>query len=198
MSSSFGSAFAWLDQVDPELLLDAGGERIGAGEHEVDVDPARILLRLDLACEFGSRRLGEGDARDQVRLRLAVVLDGLLRQRQVAGDIDDVERDGARRQGRLRKARPAEGRNAGSARGATDEGPSGDQGSSCLPPVLCDMAHERPRPVSQLVGLFREAIGKIVGDLVRLVLVEAMGDHEIGEIGAIHPAGHVVPRRIDR
>jgi hypothetical protein len=43
--------------------------------------------------------------------------------------------------------------------------------------------------VSQLIGLFREAIGEIIGYLVRLILFEAKGRHEIGEIGAVDPAG---------
>nr|WP_256451933.1 hypothetical protein [Microvirga sp. VF16] len=43
--------------------------------------------------------------------------------------------------------------------------------------------------MSQLVGLFREAISEIVG----LVIVEAMARHEIGEIGAIDLAGGALP-----
>ena len=158
--------------------------------------PARILLRLDLAREFRSRRLGEGDPRNEVRLRLAVVFDGLLRQRQIAGDVDDVERDRARSAGRAAQS-------SWPPRAATPAAPATPPtkvrlviGSSWSSSRFCaTWPHERPRPVSQLVGLFREAIGKIVGDLVRLVLVEAMGGHEIGEIGAIHTARHVVPRR---
>ena len=70
---------------------------------------------LILPGEFRSRRLGEGDARNEVGLGLAVILDGLLRQRQIAGDVDDVEGDRACRQGQLGKARAAEGGNAGGA-----------------------------------------------------------------------------------
>ena len=44
------------------------------------------------------------------------------------------------------------------------------------------MAHARPCPVSQLVGLFREAIGKIVRHRMRLVLVEALARGDIDEL----------------
>ena len=97
-------------QFDPEPLLDAGGEPIGAGEHEVDIDAAGVLLRLDLAGELGRRRLGEGDPADRLRMVGAVFLDRLLGQRQVAGDVDDVDRLRRRRQcRRLRPGRGGEG-----------------------------------------------------------------------------------------
>ena len=53
MSSSFGRLPAYArQQLDPELLVDAGRERVGAGQHQVDVDAAGVLLRLDLARQF--------------------------------------------------------------------------------------------------------------------------------------------------
>ncbi len=89
----------------------AGRERVGAGQHEIDVDATGILLRLDLAGQFGRRRLGEGDLRDEIGLGLAVGLDRLLRQREIAGDVDDVEG-----YGRIRQSEPL------SARGPWTEG----------------------------------------------------------------------------
>ena len=125
------------EQVDPELLVDAGGQRVRAGQHEVDVDAARILLRLDLARELRRRRLGEGDARNEIGLCLAVIFDGLLRQREIARDIDDVERHRLLRQRQLREARAAEGRNACRTCNTADECPSGNRCLHGLPPVFC-------------------------------------------------------------
>src|SRR6185436_10819016 len=69
-----------------------------------DVDALGALHRLDLARQLGRGRLGEGDARDEIRVLGAVALDRVLRQREVAGDVDDVEGNGAFRQrGRLRQ-----------------------------------------------------------------------------------------------
>ena len=97
-------------QVDPQPLLDAGGQPVGAGEHEVDVDAAGVLLRLDLAGELGRRRLGEGDPADRLRMIGAVFLDRLLGQCEVAGDVDDVDRLWRRRQcRRLSPGRDGEG-----------------------------------------------------------------------------------------
>ena len=79
--------------VEPELLLNASGERVRAGEHEIDIDAVRVLLRFDFARQFGSRCLGEGEFRNEVRLRLAIGLKRFLRERQIAGDVDDIDRD---------------------------------------------------------------------------------------------------------
>src|SRR5439155_5477226 len=97
-------------QVDPQPLLDAGGQPIGAGEYEIDIDAAGTLLRLYLAGKLGRRRLGEGDPADRLRMIGAVFLDRLLGQRQVAGDVDDVDRLWRRRRSRrLRPGRVGEG-----------------------------------------------------------------------------------------
>ena len=77
----------------PQLLLDAGRQRVDAGQHDVDVDAVGVLLRLDLAGQLRRGRFGEGDLGDELGLRRGIGLDGLLRERQIAGDIDDVERD---------------------------------------------------------------------------------------------------------
>jgi hypothetical protein len=56
--------------VDPQILFQPGSKRIRAGEDQIDVDAVRILLRLDLARKLRGRSLGEGDARDEVRVAL--------------------------------------------------------------------------------------------------------------------------------
>ena len=103
------------DDRDPQLLVDAGGQAVGAGENQIDIDVVRVLLRLDLAGQFRRRRLRERDMRHQLRVRLGVGLHRALRELQLAGDVDDVERDGRGRQGRGRGG-PCAG-DAGSERG---------------------------------------------------------------------------------
>ena len=60
-------------QRHPQLLVDAGGQRVGAGQHQVDIDAARRLLRLQLARQFRRRRLAEGDLRHQLGIRLGEI-----------------------------------------------------------------------------------------------------------------------------
>jgi len=70
----------------------------------VDVAATRALHRLQLARELRRRRLGEADLGDHVRMLLLVGLDRILRQCEVAGDIDDVDGD-RRGQKRTRDAK---------------------------------------------------------------------------------------------
>ena len=44
-------------QLDQQALLDAGGQEIGAGQHQVDVAAARALHRLQLAGSSGAGAL---------------------------------------------------------------------------------------------------------------------------------------------
>ena len=86
-----------LPDRDPKSLLNPVGERARPGEDEVDIDPAGILLRF----EFG-RKLRRGGARirdagNQVRVLLAEAIDTGLSQLKIAGNIDDVQRDGCSR-----------------------------------------------------------------------------------------------------
>ncbi len=83
--------------LDQQSLFDAGGEEVGARQHEIDVAAARALHRLELARQFRRRRLGEVELGDEVRVLLRVLLDRVLRQREVAGDVDDVDRHRALR-----------------------------------------------------------------------------------------------------
>ena len=46
---------------------------------------------------------------------------------------------------------------------------------------------------SKLVGCFRQTVGEIVRHLLRFILVEPMRGDELGEIGAIDTARHIVP-----
>ena len=194
MSSSFGQRVGVVrQQLDPELLLDAGRERVGAGQHEVDVDAARILLRLDLAGQLGRRRLGEGDARHELGLGLAVVLDGLLGQRQVAGDVDDVERHRRFRQRQLRLSRAAERGDAGRARDAADESTSAIRWRHVYPPCFClGLTVVGPRRSVTVCTPPWRGDRRDRRPPLRLVLIQAMGVDEVGEIGAIDPARHVV------
>src|SRR4051794_33978595 len=50
------------------------------------------------------------------------------------------------------------------------------------------------RPVES-IRLLGEAVGKIVREFVRFVLVETMGGHQAGEESAVDAARHVVPGR---
>ena len=90
------------DDRNPQLLVDAGGQPVGAGQHQVDVHSPGVLLRLDLARQFRRRRLREGDLRHQLRVRLGVGLHRALGELQLARHVDDVERD--RRGGQRRSA----------------------------------------------------------------------------------------------
>jgi hypothetical protein len=71
-----------------------------AGHDEIDVEPAGVLLRLDLRRQLRLRRTLDADVLDLVRIGLAVVLDDRLRRRQVAADVDDRKRDRLRASGR--------------------------------------------------------------------------------------------------
>jgi hypothetical protein len=53
-----------------------------------------------------------------------------------------------------------------------------------------------PKVGSEFVGPLGEAVGKIVGEIVRLVFIETMRDHKFGQVGAIDPAGDEEPGRI--
>jgi hypothetical protein len=84
----------------PQALVDAGGEAVDAGEHEVDVDPVGVLLGLDLPGQLGRGRLRIRDLADDLRVGLHVFVDHALGELQVAGDVEDVEAHrGARRVG---------------------------------------------------------------------------------------------------
>ena len=48
---------------------------------------------------------------------------------------------------------------------------------------------------SEFVGLLGEPVGEVVGDLMRLILVQPWVDHKVGKVSAIDPARHVVPGR---
>jgi hypothetical protein len=126
------------EELDPEVLLDAGRQRVEAADDEVDIDPAGLLHRLDLARQLRRRGLDEGHARDQVLLGVAVVLERLLQQRQRAADIDDVERDRGFRQ----RQALWQGRERGDA--ALDELPACGfhlvivRHGTLLPLVICD------------------------------------------------------------
>ena len=80
-------------QRHPQLLVDARRKAVGAGQHQVDIDASRRLLRLQLARQFGRRRLREGDLRHQLGVRLGECLHRALGKLQLAGDVDDIERD---------------------------------------------------------------------------------------------------------
>ena len=60
-------------------LLDARGKEIGAGQHHVDIAPARALHRLQLARQLRRRCLGEVEFGHHLRILLLVVLDRVLR-----------------------------------------------------------------------------------------------------------------------
>src|SRR5260370_20533551 len=47
----------------------------------------------------------------------------------------------------------------------------------------------------ELVGLLRQPIRKVARDLARFVLVEQMLHHQLGEVGTVDAARHVMPRR---
>jgi hypothetical protein len=51
---------------------------------------------------------------------------------------------------------------------------------------------------SELIGLLDQAIGEVVGDFQRLVLVEAVGADQFCEKTAVDAAGDVVARRAFR
>jgi hypothetical protein len=97
-------------ELVPQVLRDTGGQAVGAGQHQVDVEPAGVLLRLDLRGQFGRRGLGGDELGDDVRVGLREVVEHALRKLQVAGDVDDVDRlrgaglvgDRGARVGRLR------------------------------------------------------------------------------------------------
>jgi len=93
ISSGFGSADAKREKWRPQSLVDAGGQRVEPAQHEVDIDPPGVLLRLQLGGQLGRGCLREADARHKFRPRLAEVLDRLLYERECAADIDDVQRD---------------------------------------------------------------------------------------------------------
>src|SRR4051794_6510496 len=48
---------------------------------------------------------------------------------------------------------------------------------------------------SKLVSLLGQSIRKIARDLARFVLVEQVRDHQIGEVGTVDAAGHIMARR---
>ncbi len=73
-------------------LFDAGRQKIRPGQHHVDVAASRALHRLQLTGQFWCRRLGEINLGDEVRVLLLKQFNRILRQRQIAGDVDDVER----------------------------------------------------------------------------------------------------------
>ena len=76
--------------------LAVGDQRRGrglTGHDQIDVEPAGVLLRLDLRRQLRLRRALDANILDLVRIGLAVVLDDRLRRGQVAADIDDRERD---------------------------------------------------------------------------------------------------------
>jgi hypothetical protein len=92
-------------QLRPQVLIDAGGQAVEAGQHDVDVEMVGVLLGLDLAGEFRRRRLGVVELGDVLRMGLAVVLEALLGQGERAADVDDVDRLCCRRQRRgIRRA----------------------------------------------------------------------------------------------
>ena len=96
----------WKD-LHQHALLDPRGEKVSAGQHQVDVTAARTLHGLELPRQFRRRRLGEVDLRNHLRVFLLVGLDGVLRERQVTGDVDDIDRHRAlRHRGSLRGGGP--------------------------------------------------------------------------------------------
>ena len=70
-------------------LVEPGRERVGPGQHHVDVDMAGLFHGFEFRGQFGGRRLGEDEARHGVRLGLAIGLERLLGQREIAGHIRD-------------------------------------------------------------------------------------------------------------
>ncbi len=96
-------------QRHPQLLVDARGQAVGAGQHQIDIDPAGILLRLELPRQLGRGRLGERDLRHQLRIGLRVLFHGPLGQLQLPRHVDDVQHDRCGRQYRRgRGARTAQ------------------------------------------------------------------------------------------
>jgi len=92
--------------LDPEALVDARGQRAHAGQYQINVGAACRLHRLQFCREFRRRSLAEGDLGDEIRILGGIGFDGALRKRQVAGNVDDVDRDGALGQrGNLRAGR---------------------------------------------------------------------------------------------
>ncbi|MGF6447144.1 hypothetical protein QF002_008020 [Paraburkholderia youngii] len=86
-------------QLDPQVLFDAGRERVRAGQYEVDVGASRGLHRLDLAGQLRRRSVRERDVRNEIRILRLERLEALLRELKIAGHVDDVDRD---RIGRVR------------------------------------------------------------------------------------------------
>ena len=60
-------------------------------EHDATLLEAGRLLRLQLGRQFGRRRFGEGHARNELGVRLGVVLQRLLHQSERTADIDDAD-----------------------------------------------------------------------------------------------------------
>ena len=121
------------DQRHPQLLIDAGGQPVGAGQHKVDIDTPCRLLCLQLARQLRRRRLREGDLRHQLRVRLGERLHRPLRELQLSGHVDHIEchRGGRqrRRRGGPRTARAKRGKtgNAAKQRPAVNDCPDHDR-----------------------------------------------------------------------
>ena len=96
-------------ELEPQALLDAGGQRVGAGQHQIDVGAPGRLHGLDLAGDLRRGGVGEGHARHQIRVLVAKRLQRLLRDGQVARHVHDVQRDrrGLRQRGGARQGRGA-------------------------------------------------------------------------------------------
>jgi len=94
-------------QRDPKPLGDAGRERVGAGQDQIECRRGRVFHRLQLARKLRSGRLIEGEAGDGLRLRFGISLDRLLREGEVARDVDDVDVDRCRRHRKLGRPRRA-------------------------------------------------------------------------------------------
>ena len=81
--------------LDPKPLIDAGRQGPHARQHEIDIAAARRLHGLQLAGELRRRRLIEGHFGYKFGMLCLIGFDRGLRQRQIAGDVDDIDRHGA-------------------------------------------------------------------------------------------------------
>ena len=86
-------------ELEPEVLLDAGGEPVGPGQHHRDVGAIGLLLGDDSRSQLRRGRLRKLEVRDPFRVVLDIVLDRRLGQLGLPGHVDHRQRD--RLRGRL-------------------------------------------------------------------------------------------------
>ena len=76
-----------------KVVLDSGGQAVGARQDKIDLDVAALLLGLQLAGQLGRRCGRVGDVVDDFGMGGLEVLDHPLGQLEVARDVEDVEGD---------------------------------------------------------------------------------------------------------